>query len=433
MEPFQAMLDAVLEVALGRRMPWQLLLAAGATLLALVVARILGARLARVDGVAEGRLQRVRRAVVAGRPLLFPVLNVLLLGGAVEIAARGLGYDVFLRALGGLAGAHLLWRVDRALVRTGMPSVLLRWIGIPLVVLLAVGILEEVTAWLDRMALSVGNLRLSALMVARTLVFGSLLFWLGRVSRRAGTKAIRSRSDLDPDTREIFAKLFDIALFVVVFLLLLNVVGINLTTLAVVGGAVGVGLGFGLQQIASNFISGIIILLDRSLRIGDYVQFDESPLGRVSQLNMRYSVIETFDGKEVMVPNERFITETFVNWTHSNPKQRYALEFQVAYETDLDALFPLLREVVGRHPSVLSGPDVPVEERPDAEIAGFGESGIDLLVEFWMEGIDDGRNRVGADLLYDIWKALRETGVSIPFPQREVRVLGGSGRIEPAP
>jgi small-conductance mechanosensitive channel len=82
---------------------------------------------------------------------------------------------------------------------------------------------------------------------------------------------------------------------------------------------------------------------------------------------------------------------------------------------------------------VLSGPDVPIEERPDAEVAGFGESGIDILVEFWMEGIDDGRNRVGADLLYDIWKALRETGVSIPFPQREVRVLGGSGRIEPAP
>jgi small-conductance mechanosensitive channel len=124
-----------------------------------------------------------------------------------------------------------------------------------------------------------------------------------------------------------------------------------------------------------------------------------------------------------VVPNETFITTTFTNWTHNNQKQRYPINFQVAYGTDLEKLFDVVRKAVASHPQVLSGDDIPIEERPDAEIAGFGESGIDILVEFWMEGIDDGKNRVGADLLFMIWKALRENGIEIPFPQREVKIL----------
>ncbi len=124
-----------------------------------------------------------------------------------------------------------------------------------------------------------------------------------------------------------------------------------------------------------------------------------------------------------MVPNETFITSTFTNWTHNNQKRRNSIEFQVAYSTDLHKLFDILRKVVASHPQVISGEDVPLAERPNAEIAGFGDSGVDILIEFWMEGIDDGGNRVGADLLLMIWDAMKENDISIPFPQREVRVL----------
>ena len=145
--------------------------------------------------------------------------------------------------------------------------------------------------------------------------------------------------------------------------------------------------------------------------------------GTIRELNMRSAILETYDGKDIMVPNEQFITTNFTNWTHKNKKQRYPLEFCVAYDTDLDKLFEIVRKVVASHPKVLSGDDLPIEERPDAEIMSFGDSGINILVEFWMEGIDDGENRVGADLLHMIWNALRENGITIPFPQREVRIL----------
>jgi small-conductance mechanosensitive channel len=283
--------------------------------------------------------------------------------------------------------------------------------------------LDEVVHYLETISLQIGNFKISAYGVARVLIFGSVLFWLGRISNNAGQQIIRNQHDLDAGTREVFAKLFQVTLFVVVFLMLLQIMGINLTALAVFGGAVGVGLGFGLQSIASNFISGIIILMDRSLSVGDFIEMEDGRAGTIRELKMRSTTLETFDGKDIMVPNEQFITTSFTNWTHKNKKQRYSLNFQVAYKTDLHKLFELVREVVTSHPQVISGDDIPIEERPDAELQGFADSGIDILVEFWMEGIDDGPNRVGADLLLMIWDTLKQNGIEIPFPQREIKIL----------
>jgi small-conductance mechanosensitive channel len=162
--------------------------------------------------------------------------------------------------------------------------------------------------------------------------------------------------------------------------------------------------------------------------VGDYIELADGRTGIIRELKMRSTTLETFDGKDIMVPNESFITSSFINWTHKNKKQRYDLEFSVAYNTDLPALFALIRQVVASHPQVLSGAELPIEEQPDAEIKAFGDSGIEILVEFWMEAIDDGRHRVRADLLLMIWQALKEHQIEIPFPQREVRILGGGLR-----
>ena len=285
------------------------------------------------------------------------------------------------------------------------------------------GWLGDVITYLDALSLEVGNIRVSVYAALRTIIFGVLLFWLGRVSNATGQKVIRGQPALDAGTREVIAKLFQIGLYIVIFLLLLQVMGVDLTALAVFGGALGVGLGFGLQQIASNFISGLIILLDRSITIGDYIELEDGRAGTLRELTMRSATLETYDGKDIMVPNEHFITTVFTNWTHNNQKQRYALNFQVAYKTDLESMFEIVRKVVASHPKVLSGEEVTLAERPDAEIESFGDSGINILVEFWMEGIDDGENRVGADLLLMIWTALSANGIEIPFPQREINVL----------
>ncbi len=300
---------------------------------------------------------------------------------------------------------------------------LIKWIILPIIILWVFDALAPVTAYLDSLFVQIGHIRISAYGVARLLIFGIVLFWLGRVSNTLGQQIIRNQEELDIGTREVFAKLFEVILFFGIFILLLQLLGINLTALAVFGGALGVGLGFGLQSIASNFISGIIILLDRSIAVGDYIELDNGLVGKIRELNMRSAILETYDGKDVMVPNEQFIKANFINWTHKNKKQRYPLEFTVAYDTDLDLLFKVVRETVASHPKVLSGDDLPIEERPDAEIKGFGDNGIDILVEFWMEGIDDGENRVGADLLYMIWKVLQENNIQIPYPQHEVKIL----------
>ncbi|MEL7028951.1 MAG: mechanosensitive ion channel domain-containing protein, partial [Pseudomonadota bacterium] len=323
----------------------------------------------------------------------------------------------------GLSVVFLIYSFVNRFITNKLIIALTNWVAVPVALLHVFGWLDDVTSYLDGLSLQLGNIKVSAYAFARTVFFGIILFWLGRISNSTGKRVIRARPDLDIRTREIATKLFEIGLFVLIALILLQVMGINLTTLAVFGGALGVGLGFGLQQIASNFISGIIILLDKSITIGDYIELDDGRAGRLRELSMRSATLETYDGKDIMVPNETFITSTFTNWTHHNEKQRYSLNFSVAYKTDLPVMFDIVRDVVASHPKVLSGDHVPIAERPDAEIESFGDSGINILVEFWMEGIDDGENRVGADLLMMIWTALKENGIEIPFPQREVSIL----------
>jgi small-conductance mechanosensitive channel len=370
-----------------------------------------------------GALYPIRKTIHQTDDLLFPLFSILTLAITVELSALVIQQSGLIRLTQGLAVIILLYTFIAHFIKKQILKKIIKWIGIPIAILQVFGWLDDVTMFLDTIDMELGNINISLYDLARVIVFGSFLFWLGRISNNVGQQIIRNQSDLDVGTREVFAKLFEVALFVVIFLLLLQVMGINLTALAVFGGALGVGLGFGLQAIASNFISGIIILLDRSITVGDYIELEDGRTGVIRELKMRSTTLETFDGKDIMVPNERFITTNFINWTHKNKKQRYSINFQVAYKTDLHKLFEILREVVASHPKVLSGSDCPIEERPDAEIAGFGDSGIDILIEFWMEGIDDGKNRVGADLLLMIWDALKENDMEIPFPQREVKIL----------
>ena len=372
-----------------------------------------------------GSLLDMRKKIHSMQVLLLPIACAIALGFATPITKSLLGEAWLVRGAQGIAFVILAYNIANHFLSSVAMIRILKWIGVPIAILFMIGLLDDVVAHLDGVAIEVGNIRVTLYAIMRTLVFGIVLLWLARVSNVTGQRVIRNQGSLDSGTREVIAKLFEIAVFVVIFLLLLNVMGIDLTALAVFSGALGVGLGFGLQQIASNFISGIIILLDRTITIGDFIELEDGRTGTLRELTMRSATLETFDGKDIMVPNERFITTAFTNWTHNNQKQRYSLHLEVAYKTDLEPMFERIRDVCASHPSVLSGEQYPIEERPDAEIEGFADSGIKILVEFWMEGIDDGKNRVGGDLYLMIWMALKEMGVEIPFPQREVKVVGG--------
>lgn len=355
--------------------------------------------------------------------LLFPLFTIIVLGIAVEVSVQTVEQSWLVRISQSLAVVFMFYSIITRFIKNPFMYVLFKWVMIPIAILHIFGWLDNVTAYLDSVNMEIGNIRVSAYGLARVIIFGSILFWLGRISNNAGQQMIRKQEAIDIGTREVFAKLFEFVLFFTIFILLLQIMGINLTALAVFGGALGVGLGFGLQAIASNFISGIIILLDKSLKVGDYIELDDGRAGTIREMNMRSTLLETYDGKDIMVPNEQFITTRFINWTHKNKKQRYSLEFQVSYKTDIPKMLELVKKVVRSHPQVINEPDTPIEELADAEIAGFGDSGVDILVEFWMEGIDDGKNRVGADLLMMIWNAFKENNIEIPYPQREVKVL----------
>jgi len=406
----------------------QLLAVAVSTLIAWLFSRFLKNRLKGMAEIAaeeadeggETIRTRVETATFQFRDLIFPVTNAIMLGVAVALSREFFEAKWLVQLVQGLNFLSIVYIVATRISTSLAVRYFALFVLVPIILLYTVSLLSTTIAVLDHVTFNLGDIHFSLYTLIRTLVFGVLLFWLGRVSNQRGVEFIRRRQTLTETTKELVLKTFQIGLFVGIALIILQIAGIDLTAFVVFGGAIGVGLGFGLQQIASNFISGIIILLDRSITVGDFIELEDGRAGTLRELTMRSATLETFDGKDIMVPNEVFITTTFVNWTHNNRKQRYPIVFEVAYGTDLEKLFDILREVVSSHPQVLSGDDLPIEERPDAEIQAFNDSGIEILVEFWMEDIDDGRNRVGGDLLFMIYKALMENDIEIPFPQREV-------------
>ncbi|MFC3121695.1 mechanosensitive ion channel family protein [Agaribacter flavus] len=355
--------------------------------------------------------------------MIFPALAILFLYFS-QAFVQSVKHDVWMLDIA-ITFAVLLFAYSliREFVKHSIMATVFLWIGLPLLCLHLLGFLSTIIEVLESISISIGNINISLNGLLRVLFFGAILFWLGRASNALGKNIIRNHSNLDVSTREVFTKLFEVGLFCIIFVLLLNVMGINLTALAVFGGALGVGLGLGLQSIASNFISGIIILLDKSLTIGDFVELDNGSKGFVREFKMRHAVLETYDGKDILVPNEVFISSTLINWSHKDPKQRYRVDFSVSYNTDIRQMVEIIKDAVAEHPQVISGEDVPFEERPDCEIDSFGDNGINMFVEFWIEGIDDGKNRVGGDLLLTIFETLKAHDISIPFPQREIRIL----------
>ncbi len=393
-------------------------------IVALVVSNRLRKYFPMMAKVPEGApLSPLRKLTSKMGNLLFPLIAILGLSFAVAISTNLLGQYWLVQAALTVALLLVFNAIIRDHVKNEFIAFVFRWIGLPLLFLHLVDLLEPIIRVMEGMQLAVGNIKVSLYGVLRVAFFGTLLFWFGRISNSTAKEIIKRQSKLDFRAKEVTSKLFEVAIFFIIFLLLLQVMGINLTALAVFGGALGVGIGFGLQAIASNFISGIIILLDRSISVDDYIELEDGRTGIVREMKLRSTTLETFDGKDVMVPNEKFVTGSFINWTHKDKKQRYRVDFSVAYDSDIRKLVEIIKATVASHEQVISGDDVPIEERPDCEIDSFGDSGVNMFVEFWMIGIDDGKNRVGGDLLLMIFEAMRENGFTIPFPQREVRVL----------
>ena len=290
----------------------------------------------------------------------------------------------------------------------------LAWIGVAIHL---TGLWPALRELLEEVGFTTGKHQISLLLVlqASLSVVVTLLvaLWLGRLIETRLMKA----TTLQINLRVMFAKLSQVILLLAAFLIALPAVGIDLTVLSVFGGMLGVGIGFGLQKIAANYISGFIILLDRSVSIGDVVTIGERS-GTLTRMTARYVVVRGMGGLEAIIPNETIITSTVVNHSLTDRKVRVDLPIQVSYATDLDVARKLLVEVASTHPRVIADP------APGALITGFADSGINLELRVWIIDPDQGQAALRSDLYAGIWQAFRRDGIEIPFPQREIRVLG---------
>jgi small-conductance mechanosensitive channel len=353
------------------------------------------------DGAA---LIKARRWIYSCRDLLFPILAVLMLAIAVQVLESVLGTSWLARIAQSIGVIAVLYAAINRFITHPLINTAARWIGIPIATLHVFGVLGQVTQYLDSVSLEVGNIRLSLYTLAKAAIAGGILFWLGRLSNDAGQKVIRKQEALDIPTRELLAKIFQIALFVLLFILLLQVLGLDLTALTIFGGALGVGLGFGLQQIASNFISGMILLFERSMKVGDYVELGNGMAGTLREMNMRSSTLHTADGKEIMVPNEKFITSEFVNWTKSDLLHRHEVAFSVPYDADLHRIADLIVAAAAKHPHVLALPSGPA-----CDLKQFGEKAVIFTLAYWVAGT----NGYSSEVHFLIWDTLKEAGIPL--------------------
>ncbi|MEQ6203163.1 mechanosensitive ion channel domain-containing protein [Sulfitobacter sp. HNIBRBA2951] len=400
----------------------------GAYVLAVLISRKLRPMLARLIDPREKQnlFTAPRLFVLQFLPLILPLLAYALTGIGEQIV-RSIFDSGAVIAFGKRLFMFLAVRTFvRDILKDPFLKVLGKFILIPIAALYAFGLLDLVSATLTDTVVGVGNIKFSLMAIVRGVIAGSILFWLGQWSN-GQTSALIEKQEMRPSLRQLLMKLVEFMIFGAAFLILMNVMGINLGALAVLGGAIGVGLGFGLQKIASNFISGVILLVEGQATVGDYVELDGGEAGTIVKMTARAAILETYDGRWIVVPNEDFITTRVVNYSDSGSANRYEAEFSVSYDTDINLVPDIIEAAVSKHAEVLAAP-----YPPDCELRGFGDSGINFAVEFWVNGIDDGPNKYTSDVLFLIWNALRDNNITIPYPQRVVEIKGGFPTATPA-
>jgi len=291
------------------------------------------------------------------------------------------------------------------------------WVGVALNI---TGLDDSVIEMFEQVSFHVGKqtLDLWMLMHGVVIIGVTLLIALWIASLIEGR--LMAAEQMDGNMREVLARLAKALLSVIALLCSLSLVGIDVTALSVFSGALAVGLGFGLQKIASNYVSGFIILLDRSIRLGNLIAVDAATSGTVTQITTRYTVLRTLTGTDVIIPNEFLVSNIVRNQSFTDTRIRDSVSVQVAYNTDLEKAMQLMVEVAQRHPRVITDP------APGAGVAAFAENGINLDLGFWLSDPEAGTGGVRSDINLAIWKTFRDNHIEFPFPQREVRILGNT-------
>ena len=292
------------------------------------------------------------------------------------------------------------------------------WIFVTLAIL---GLLGPVSRALDTYAFALGSTRVSALALIKGVALLGVLMWLASFVGDLLEGWLKRSPDITPSFQVLFGKLAKVALFVLALLLTLSAAGIDLTTLTVFSGAIGLGLGFGLQKVISNLVSGMIILADRSIKPGDVIQLGET-FGWIQSLRARFVSVVTRDGRKYLIPNEDLITKQVINWSYTEELVRLDVTFRVSYACDPHAIRRLAVEAAESVPRVEAMPG------PLCHLTAFGEYSLDFILRFWIRDPASGLTNVRGAVLLALWDAFKANGIEIPLPQRELILHRGQPR-----
>ena len=285
-----------------------------------------------------------------------------------------------------------------------------------------IGELDWASDTLDSVAIEIGGLRLSPLLLIKAGALLLVALWATNIAGNFAESRINRAADLTPSIQVLLIKIIRIGLMAVAVVIALDAVGINLSALAVFSGAVGVGIGIGLQKIVANFISGIILLVDKSVKPGDLVTIGDSA-GRISAMKTRYISVAAGDGREFLIPNEDLVTQRVTNWTYTDKNTLVKIPFATNYDADPRLVVKLAIETAAASPRATKG------KPPNCILTEFAEAGMKFSLTFWIAD-PDGMDNVKSEVMLALWDAFKHEGIRVPYPVREIRVRGGALPVE---
>jgi small-conductance mechanosensitive channel len=319
----------------------------------------------------------------------------------------------------------LAWLAIRLVATVIQNAFIVRLVSISAWVVAALSIIGQLD-WaadtLDSVAIEVGGLRLSPLLLIKAGALVIVALWLTNIASNFAESQINRASDLTPSIQVLLTKIIRIGLMVIAIAIALSAVGINLSALAVFSGAVGVGIGIGLQKIVANFVSGIILLADKSVKPGDLVTIGDNS-GRISAMKTRYISVAAGDGREFLIPNEDLVTQRVTNWTYTDKNTLVKIAFATNYDADPHLVVKLAIETASAAPRAIKG------RQPNCILTEFAELGMKFSLTFWIAD-PDGMDNVKSDVMLALWDAFKREGIRVPYPVREIRVRGGALPVE---
>jgi len=351
----------------------------------------------------------------ASNLLILPALWLLMLWSITVLTVWAGWSDSVLTISASLLTAWIVIRLSATLMRNPFLTKSVAITAWTIAALNILSLLNPTLVILDGLSFNIGALNLSLLTLFKGFIYFAVFLWAALLISRLIENNLKSSVSLSPSMVVLTGKLVRITLVTAAFLFAISTVGIDLSIFTFFGGALGVGLGFGLQKVVSNFISGIILLLDKSIKPGDVISIGDT-YGWVNSLNARYVSLDTRDGIEHLIPNEELIVNRVENWSHSHSRVRLKIPIGIHYDSDVKQAIELCEESAKEVERVIQDP------APVCLLAGFGDNSVDLEVRVWISDPHNGLSNIKSQLLLKVWETLHKNNIEIPYPQRDIYI-----------